>query len=413
MQVYSGKLYQWQLDSIHKLGYDNRGLILTILAPRQIGKTHLIEMYSLHQLLNRKGYRVVVVNPTFANSVRTYNELVKYLGKLPPELVKSANGSTLLIQLANGSELQLKSIEQGNALRGDHCDLLILDEAAFLDTETAMSQLFPYVNATHGNILLISTPKFRDEANLFYKFYKLAQEGTHPEVLLHDWTKYDTSEVLSPERKAMLKQTMAWNIYANEIEGEFLTEESELWDFAPVLRNGVVATGDMFAGLDWGSTGTDETVLAIFNGQKQMYQLVRLNGNDLAATEQVKRLVGVLGDVGVRRCVYETNSIGAPMADFLKREAMAKGLKCQFIPFTTTNASKREAIERLQLEIQNQTITLLDDNALTLQFSQFQQKKTPSGVITYGNSSDSVHDDIVMATAFALSATKKGTYSLI
>ena len=101
------------------------------------------------------------------------------------------------------------------------------------------------------------------------------------------------------------------------------------------------------------------------------------------------------------------------MADFLKREAMAKGLKCQFIPFTTNNSSKREIIERLQLEIQNQTITLLDDNALKLQFSQFQQKKTPSGVITYGNSSDSVHDDIVMATAFALSATRKGTYSLI
>lgn len=413
MQVYSGRLYPWQQDAVRLLGYKSRGLVLTILAPRQIGKTHLIEMYSLHQVLNNGGYRVVICNPTFANSVRTYNELAKYLQRLPAPVVKSANGSTLQLQLSNGSEIQLKSIEQGNALRGDHCDLLILDEAAFLDTVTAMSVLFPYVNATHGNIVLISTPKFKDESNLFFKFYKLAKEGASDTILLHDWTTYDTTEVVPPERKEMLRQTMPMNIYANEILGEFLTEESELWDFHGILRNGVAAVGEMFAGLDWGSTGSDETVLAIFNGQKQMYQLVRLNGRDCPATEQVQRLCKVLADVGVRKCVYETNSIGSPMADFLKREAMTKGLKCQFVPFTTTNASKREIIERLQLEIQNQTITLLDDNTLKLQFSQFEQKKSASGVITYGNSSDNIHDDIVMATAFALYAAKKGTYSIL
>lgn len=418
VRIYSGELFPWQITAARTLLKFPKNLVYTILAPRQVGKTHFIEMFSLSKCLNtnkEKPFRVVIVNPTFANSKRCYADFAAFTEKMPEGIVTSANASDLQIKFWNNSTIQLKSLEQSNALRGDHCDLLVLDESAFMDTATALSCLFPYVNSTRGDILLISTPTFADpQSNLFAKFWFKAKEyGNKGRYQLCDWRKFDTSAILPPETKQMLKETMPWNIYANEILGEFLSEKNELWDFGSVLRNGILPTNNMFAGLDWGSTGTDETVLAVFNEDKQMYDLLRLNGSDHDATERIKLISNYIKEhPQLKKVVYETNSIGAPLADFLKKECMRIGCKCQFIPFDTNNQTKREAIENLQLEIQNQTVTLLDDSQLKLEFSQFEMKKTKTGLITYGNRSDNVHDDIVIASAIALQAARKGNYSL-
>lgn len=414
VRIYSGKLYPWQVATAKMLLAHPYNLILSIIAPRQVGKTHFIEMYTLSRVINRNKFRTVIVNPTFANSVKTYGDFMGFLRQIPGDIVESANESRLTIKFTNGSSIQLKSIEQGDALRGDNCNLLILDEAAFLDANTAMRTLFPYVNATHGTIVLISTPKFKSEDNLFYRFYDLGlrrgkNEGSN--VMSLDWRKYNLSEVLTEERKELLRETMPYNIFANEILGEFLTEKNDLWDIAPVLRNGILPTDDMFGGLDWGSSGTDETVLPVFNRHRQMYRLYRW-GNDTPATELVSRIIDVCLELKLKKVVYEANSIGTPLATFLKREAAKRHCQTMFISFNTDNKGKRRIIESLQLAIENQTVTLLDDPTLKLQFLGFAMKQTKTGQITYGNSSDSVHDDIVLATALALEADVSGNYVL-
>ena len=331
---------------------------------------------------------------------------------MPPQIIESANGSDLQIKFINGSTIQLKSIEQGNGLRGDHANTLIIDEAAFISTTSAMSLLFPYVNATHGNILLISTPTFKDDENLFYKFYKLGMEAENKGYIRAlNWANYDTSAILTPEKKELLRQTMPPNIFCNEILGEFLSERNDLWNIEPVLKNGTIATRSMVGGLDWGASGTDSTVLTVFNSQREMYKIIRLD-HDTAPTEQIKVLLENIKSLNVSSVVYEQNSIGYVYADMLKKDAVKQGLKCRFVPFVTTNDSKRKIIENLQVQIQNQTITLLNDPTLKLQFAHFTMKSTPSGKITYENDSDTIHDDIVISTALALTSTNTATYNV-
>ena len=415
VRIYSGKLFAWQTTAVKTLLRFPHNLIYVTLAPRQIGKTFCLEMFSLAKCINTsKPFRVVICNPTFANSKKTYADFETYCSKMPPNVVKSMNGSELQIKFYNGSSIQLKSAEQGNALRGDHCNLLIIDEAAFQDMDTVLSCLFPYVNSTRGCIWMVSTPLFKDESNLFYRFWQMAEKKEKSEsdqkILKCDWRTFDTSAILPPERKELLKQVMPLNIYLNEIEGEFLSAKSEVFgDFYKVLRNGILSTPNMVAGLDWGSKGTDYTVLSVFNQDRQMYSMVRL-GSEKSATEQIDIILNAIKELNVKKCVYEANSIGAPMADFLKKRAVQKGVKCQFVAFDTSNKSKREIIENLQLEVQNQTITLLDDQQLKLQFAQYQMQRTKTGLITYNNSSDNIHDDIVIATALALTAFNKGSY---
>ena len=66
----------------------------------------------------------------------------------------------------------------------------------------------------------------------------------------------------------------------------------------------------------------------------------------------------------------------------------------------------------MQLEIANQTIGLLDEGRLKTQFAGFSMKQTPSGLITYANESDSIGDDIVMATAIARWTARKSGYKI-
>jgi len=411
VHIYSGKLYEWQRASAKVLAKFKNDLIYTILSPRQVGKTHFLEMYTLSRCINSRNQRVVIVNPTFSNSKRTYNDFAKWLQQMPPEIVTSANASDLQIKFANNSTIQLKSIEQGNGLRGDHCNTLIIDEAAFIPTTDAMSLLFPYVNATRGNIILISTPTFKDECNLFFKFWQLAHTAGKANIKYADWSKYDTSAVLTPEKKELLKQTMPHNIYCNEILGEFLTEKSDLWDISPILKNGTLPTAKMFGGLDWGASGTDSTVLSVFNENRQMYRLIRLDHNT-PPTEQIKIILATVKELHINTVVYESNSIGFPLADFLKTEAARQRIQCRFVAFNTSNESKRNIVEQMQILIQNQQVSLLDDMQLKLQFTHFEMKSTPSGKITYGNSSDTIHDDIVIATALALTADSRGSYAV-
>lgn len=410
--IYSGELTDYQKYTAKIILKFRHKLILSILSPRQVGKSYFIQMMALASVINVKEYRVVILSPTFANCRKQFKFFRKMFNKMPGGLVTSMNATAMEIELWNGSSIGLKSAEMHDALRGDTCNTLYIDEAAFLDTDEIMSLCFPYTNATHGNIILCSTPKWEDPNNLFYKFFDLGKRQVKGNIISVDWTKFDLSKFLSPETKELYRQTMAYNVFANEILGQFLTTESDLWDFGSVIQNGIQPTDNMVAGIDFASSGTDETVLTIFNKHKQMYRLFRIPGYQMKSTQVIERLAELLAEFDVRKCVLEMNSMGTPMADFLKKRCMEIKCKTQFVEFWTSNDSKRDIIETLALHIQNKLITLLDDNTLKLQFAQFEQKKTKSGLITYGNKSDAVHDDCVISTALALYGFKKGGYAV-
>ena len=129
-------------------------------------------------------------------------------------------------------------------------------------------------------------------------------------------------------------------------------------------------------------------------------------------TEQVDKIVEAIKAHNITRLTAEKNSIGEVYLSMLKQKISANHLNCQVFAFDTSNKSKREIIEQLQVEIQNQTISLINDNTLKLQFTMFEIKSTPTGKITYGNSSDTYHDDIVMSVAMAINNYKQGNYAI-
>ena len=408
-KIHGPKLFKWQADSL-KLYQDHpKNSIITISSPRQRGKSMFLQTLVTMECVNHRNYRTYIIVPSYLTARKQFNEMTRSLGAIPG-LLKSKNSQFFDIELTNGSTISFRSILSGDSLRGNTAELLIIDEGSFVDLDTAMTTVFPYTNTTGGDIIIASTPKLPDEeGNLFAKFFFAGMRG-EPGCYTINWNSYDTSALMPREKMELLRKSMPFNIFSNEIEGLFLSLKSDLWDIEPVLsKTPGIKTRNMSAGIDWGAgTEDDETSISLFNDNNEMTKLIHFN--DKSPVDTVKFIANILEQFGVTRCCLELNSIGQVYFDMLKREVAAKKLRCQLIPFNTTNTSKREIIESLQVLIQNQAITLLDEHYLKLQFASFVMKTTKSGLITYENSSDTVHDDIVMSVALAQHAAKKSGY---
>lgn len=402
------KLYSWQRAVIDCYDSHPKSSIITILSPRQRGKTHTIINLVMREVINNPRFTAVIVCPTYQLCRKIYKELDNNLSPIP-KLVKSANSSYLEFELYNKSQIKLKSAESRASLRGDTANLLIIDEGAFVNLDTAL-ETFNYTNTTNGNIIIASTPTFESDDNLFYKYYKAALDG-EPNCYLVNFCDFDTSALMPTDRIELYRKTMPFNIFKNEILGQFLTTQSSLWDIGKVLRNDVLDDGELCTGIDFATgVNNDETAIAVFNKQKQMVYLHHFNDKDSIQT--VDYIINLLKSLNIKKICLETNSIGKVYLDMLKRQLSNNHLRVQIIEMVTTNSSKRDYIQNLQLEIQNGTCTLLDDFQLKLEFVGFQMKTTPSGLITYGNSTDSIHDDIVIASALGIWCFRAGRLNI-
>ena len=404
-KVLGGKLFKWQEDFFKLYLSHPKNTIITVKSARQRGKTHTLINLLLYECINKDNFTAIVIVPTYNIARKQYKDIMKMVETIP-NLIISANSSYLEIEFYNKSVIRYKSAESRDNLRGDTANLLIFDEAAFIRLDTAL-ECFNFVNTTNGNIVITSTPKFKTDTCLFYRYWS-AVDRKEKNCYRIDFCRYDTSALLSEERMEMYRKSLPTNIFRNEVLGEFLELSNALWDISPILKNNVVKTENMVAGLDF-STGNnqDETALAVFNNQKEMYQLYHFS--DKTPTETVDFIINILQQLPIKKLIVETNSIGNIYLDLLKKKISQKNIHNQVETFITTNDSKSKNIENMQLEIQNQAITLLDEYDLKLEFASYEMQTTKTGKITY-NGASGIHDDIVMATALALSGYKIGNY---
>ena len=398
-------LFPWQQDIIKgvlKFPHD----IHICKSKRQIGKSLTCEVLLLYFSINKAGSTSICISPTLNQSRKIYKEILKGIQNLP--VYQSSNSTILEINFTNGSCIKFKSGEQRDSLRGESVNgILILDEAVFIPDDVIFTTL-PFVDVARAPILLTSTPKFRD--GTFYEFYTKGEnfeDGFHS----YDINEYDTSLLLSKEKLEMYRRSCAPQIFLTEYLGEFCDYASSVFgNVDKLIGSTITPSKEIVAGIDWGSgNGGDDTAITLLNDAKQIIKVFYFNDKDVMQT--IDFIVAKLKEYGVKKCVCETNSIGNTYLNLLKRRISNENIKCQIIEFTTTNDSKREIIENLQVNCLNGSIQLIDDKKLLLEMVSYQMERTPSGKITY-NGSPGVNDDIVISISLALHALKSGRYNI-
>ena len=395
------KLYEWQQEVFDSVISDTKGSFWITKARRQCGKSCVAVSVLLYFAFKQRSIGTCL-EPTLAQSRRVFKQIINAVGGTDSPVLKSANATLLEIEFINGSQIIFKSAEQRDALRGitvKH-SVLVLDEAAFIPKEI-FEIIYPSVDALGCPVLMISTPQFEDGE--FYEKFMLGLSGdeyTHS----FDWSKYDTSALLPPEKLEYYRRTMSPIKFKSEYLAEFITDKSFVFgDFTKCY--GYSSKPPKYAGIDW-ATGKNE---------KDDYSCLVYMDEDRAVTDikyfrvidpmdLVDRLAQIINTTPTLQSVtVEENSLGEVYRSALKRKITNKALLKSFL---TTNDSKRRIVEQLIKAFAEGDIKIPQDDKLKEQLQHYQIEQTPGGKITY-NAQGGFNDDAVMALAIAYDAAIK------
>ena len=412
MQIDLPKMYKWQADVFVGLQKNFKDSIHVIKSKRQVGKSILAEIISMYYGLSNQRFRVYIIEPSFNQADKILNELHSICKGKP--FYSKTNWIKRQIQLKNGSEIRLFSEQQGiAALQGYTCEMLIIDECAYLKDDT-IDAILPYVNATKGAILMFSTPKAK--AGQFYNYFCMGQSAEKNNVYAYDWVQYNTSELLSPEKLELYRKTVDPLKFKTYYLGEFLENESNFfgnYDKCIIYHKPLfVPELNYWFGIDWGSgVGGDWTAISVLTknlvGKAQLVDVVYFNDKD--PNQTIEEIVKLASKYKPKNITVELNSIGNVYFGLLRN-----ALKNTQIPlngFTTTNESKDKIISKLQVALQNETIELWADPELLVELSVYEMTFSKTGKRVM-NAKSGYHDDLLMSLAIAYNSITSGNYAV-
>jgi len=169
-------LHSFQKRALRKMR-DNRFVVM--LASRQVGKTTMMTIYALWNACFNEDQRILIVANKEKTAIEIFKRVRMAYEELPnwlkPGVVEYGKTS---MTLGNGTSIGI-STTTGTAARGMSCNVLILDELAFIDNnlvEDFWRSVYPIISSfKKSKIFIASTPNGTE--NLFYKLYHGAKSG--------------------------------------------------------------------------------------------------------------------------------------------------------------------------------------------------------------------------------------------
>ena len=303
----------------------------------------------------------------------------------------SVNKSERQAVFPGGGLVAVRSADNPDSLRGEGLDFVVMDEAAYIMPEAWIEAIRPALSDRLGRALFISTPRGR---NWFWDIHR--KGGAEP-----DWSSFTYPTSANPfmpkgEIEAA-RAELPEIIFRQEYLAEFVDSEGAVFrrvhDAAILQPLEQPLEGHQYsAGVDV-AAAVDYTVITVLDvNTREMVALDRFNRVDYPVLED--RLLATYRKWHLDGMVVESNSIGAPVIDHLREHDI------NIIPFTTTNTTKHDIIQRLQSAFEHGLIHIIDNPILVGELLSYESKRTPSGNYTY-SAPEGQHDDCVMSLAFA------------
>jgi len=133
---------------------------------RQTGKSTTIAALSLYSALHEGAKRVLILAPSLRQSKKLIHRIGSFIPKNRSHILAGRRLKTRL-EFVNGSSIEALP-NSPETIRGETCDLIILDEASFVRYDRELYDATIYaLTTTNGRFLALSTPGSRD--TLFYE----------------------------------------------------------------------------------------------------------------------------------------------------------------------------------------------------------------------------------------------------
>lgn len=396
--VFPSNLYPWQRDILEDINnHYNVDYLLVVKAFRQrCGKSSSISLILIKASLELGGTSIYIA-PTIQQSRSQFADIIKMLDG--SGVIKSNNASTLEIVFTNGANILFRSAAQDDSLRGLTAEaVLVFDEVAFMDKEFIMKAL--PLRAVHKALtILVSTPLTMN--GFFWEAFN------NPNNKIYDWSKY-LNDVYTKEELESLKLMYPPNIYQTEILGEFISAGGLLFQNINECIKESTNVNKLYIGVDLSSAvGGDYTAITVLNEDREVVDVVYNNKLEPAARiEWISNYINKLPNV--QKVLIETNNCGLTYISMLKKE-----LRYPITNWNTSEASKKDIIQALQMAFENKTISIINNPELLKELQSFGAIVNPkTGKIKYEGIN--CKDDLVMSLAIALKALESnyGNYKI-
>lgn len=331
------------------------------------------------------------VAPTYSLCRDVWRRLKK---AIPEEMVVSTNESQLSITLVDDILIEMKTGEHGDRLRSVGLDVLVIDEAALIEEDVWDTSLRPRLASPGrtGIAMILSTPKGRGW------FFRAYQNGLDPDQ--PDWESVHASTADNPAISAAeisaLRSAMTERSFRQEILAEFLDSSGGVFsDVRAYVVGRRPLVGNVVVGIDWGRRH-DYTALCALDSTGLVVGFERFNGLSWEGI-LAKTIAFVESFPSTTLCVPEANGIGDVLCENLKAR-LPRSIRCE--PYLMTNSTKRQAIERLALSLEQGRIFYPDIPTLINELEIYEFSESATGVTRFSAPSGA-HDDGVISLALA------------
>ena len=328
------------------------------------------------------------VAPTYWHTEKQWKEILYYC---PKELIMEINRTKHLITLIGDRQVWFKSADSADSMRGEAVTVAWVDEHNLIPEDRWTLELRPSLMDTHGHAIFTGTPCGK---NWGFQLFTRGQDPAQTDYKSFAFSSY-TNPYLDPKEIDEFKRDMPELAYRQEIMGEFLDDIGSVFRG---IKNCVKGTleppksgGRYVVGCDL-AKHEDFTVLCVLDDSGRLVGFDRFSQLDWVF--QSKRIISLCQQYNNARLLIDSTGVGDPIYDMLRRS----GLSVEGYKFT--NASKKDLIENLSIQIENKTISYPDIPVLLSELGLYGYKISQAGVTTY-NAPEGYHDDTVIALALA------------
>jgi len=287
---------------------------------RQCGKSTIISILAAERAIKNQNFTILIAACVLDQAELIFRKTKEYLEEKYENRIK---GRVTLhyLGLKNGSKILCRAIgDTGEGIRGYTADLIIIDEAAFVN-ERVWSAITPIISVSKGKMILLSTPHGRQ--GYYYECFS-DKNYTSFHVSALDCPRH-TKKFLDEARKRMTKVE-----FATEYLGEFIDEFREYFtqewiDNVCVLEKENVK-GNHTLGIDVARLGKDETTFEVFKIGKVIKQVENIFLNKTLGHEiesKIRQLKNIY-NLDRKSIGFDSAGVGGGTFDYIIRDPELK-----------------------------------------------------------------------------------------
>ena len=404
------KRYKIHLRTMHlkqRAIKDSSAKRKVLVTGRRFGKTTLDSELAITGML--AGRRVLEAAPTADQTEAFWKECKRALAELIQDKLIVKNETDRSLDLQNGGRIRCKTAWDADSLRGDYADLLILDEFSLMKPSAWDEVGAPMLLDNDGDAIFTFTPKRKNHA---YAMYNRALGDMTGRWQAWHGTSFDNVYL---SRKALddIVKDMTEDAYKQEILAEFLANEGAVFRNIPACMLAPLTSPEahrghkIVMGVDWGKEN-DYSAMSVGCAQCRI-ELARDRSNKVEYILQQQRLATLVKRWGVRTIIPESNSMGSPIIERLRRDPELKGVT--ILPFETTAVSKPPLIESLALALERSEFQFQADVIWQAELESYEMTQSKTTNRPSYSAPEGCHDDTVIARALMLNGIATGGWA--